>query len=806
MVPLQDDSIATPAPKVRVQEQSVSESMTKITEQETAVTKKDFFENVSSLTLENMLPYQTPYVENKLSFFGYFMFFPQDKFCFICGEFHGEDCYLGTESQWVNSQREDRQPTLVYKRLSSNDKELPRPKVIVTPLSKFSTTFTIPSDGQHCQSCCRFSEVTGDELNLVSVILGTLSGRMYSSVLKRTTKKTATDAAVLLCPECLRYHHVDPKQKKNRWADAWPSVFWSLIQRFEDERGWQWIPERWRHWWFEQAKRANNNLKYISIGSPTPFFKDRTKDLLSFKIATSNKADPIGYVRALNKFPYACVRCPWGCKCFLEECGQLSYVHPMVLFLFDTPECIGLEKDQHESVGISQKEKSFTSMNGICPDWLEEKSLVSVPGKETCWRISPSLVVDDSSGPSVLTCKAHDRGSELFVVHTPNNPFVGALPSLYPPQLSPCTIIPRVVHPAKPGFAACTFQMYKILGSFAGLSSFSATTLRRYDIGSSLLHLGEAAALLHRNDVLPLLEDDLRSGKVTREVAAEIYRRAESLNAVVSKSLIRSSLMHSNFQSAYDVLKLRQAMSKEQVIQLKNATIKKIPAPWPFELRPPQVCDQFGNSLRRFGIPAGSANRLQLLLLLSLVDLFPEIYSAVADPQHVFAVDDWKGFFLTYVRKHFFGRSGKRTRKNPFSFRLTDKKMSDVLNFDDDEPPQSWFSFLNLPPLIVSPFERTSKKIHFEKVVDFLCNQDIAPKVLIFHQNSLTHKAVLPGVIGQNQRTYELCFFTLHRGDNEFVFCYRRGSPHFSKWSVANENLFSQHVQEDYPFFCKKWV
>ena len=126
-----------------------------------------------------------------------------------------------------------------------------------------------------------------------------------------------------------------------------------------------------------------------------------------------------------------------------------------------------------------------------------------------------TLFLEDET-PVVLTCREHNDGEELYILHTCRVPF-HICPAAHADQLSHCVVQSRLVKPMKASKYSTEFQMHEQKGTFNGIDTFSVTQFGKFNISSRLLAVSEARSIKNRPDINALL-NQLVSEKVCLHV------------------------------------------------------------------------------------------------------------------------------------------------------------------------------------------------------------------------------------------------------------------------------------------------
>ena len=164
------------------------------------------------------------------------------------------------------------------------------------------------------------------------------------------------------------------------------------------------MPKKWRQWWITSLiEKFPNVYRGISFNHPTAIFEDITLDIQDWNqsINTYMLSD---LAIACNKHLLPTVMCPWGCSEFIHKCGNIPFDIVYQRYLHRC--CIKLI---HHS---KLYENALTSRE----DFIKENKDCSLFNNH--WMIKPSIAFVRNKGPFVLTCRNHDKGCKLFMIHT----------------------------------------------------------------------------------------------------------------------------------------------------------------------------------------------------------------------------------------------------------------------------------------------------------------------------------------------------------------------------------------------------
>ena len=137
--------------------------------------------------------------------------------------------------------------------------------------------------------------------------------------------------------------------------------------------------------------------------------------------------------------------CPWGC---FEFQHKVAYVPLDMAFQKYLPRChLKLINSPNLLQFVVSARKDYIRGEGDEDHWHFN------PEKE----ILPSISMVNGMGPCVLTCKDHNHGSKLHMIHPCR--LKHNLASKIPDQLCQAVIRPRVVKPVQVSTYCSSFQM-----------------------------------------------------------------------------------------------------------------------------------------------------------------------------------------------------------------------------------------------------------------------------------------------------------------------------------------------------------
>ena len=92
----------------------------------------------------------------------------------------------------------------------------------------------------------------------------------------------------------------------------------------------------------------------------------------------------------------------------------------------------------------------------------------------------PSIAYFDNEGPFVLTCKEHDGGTKLYMIHPCR--WKHNLSAKCSDQIGQAVINPRIIKPIQAAKYTTSFEMYCQSGSFSGINTCTNSSHGNYNI------------------------------------------------------------------------------------------------------------------------------------------------------------------------------------------------------------------------------------------------------------------------------------------------------------------------------------
>ncbi|CAG0909833.1 unnamed protein product, partial [Cyprideis torosa] len=189
--------------------------------------------------------------------------------------------------------------------------------------------------------------------------------------------------------------------------------------------------------------------KHVPHQSSEPVFSDKTHILQDFN--ENILRSPGGFRKSLNKYCFPDVKCPLGCWAFPDYCQMVQFHHFLAYH-----------------TGFNFPGSNAKLFNSARPDWPNPKRQYME------WTITPSLVMDEVNGLSVLVCKDHttkELKSKFF--HIPQNPlFEDNADIISPEYMAPVAIIPTIARGGRIGDYTSSTPVVKSIGGYFGMSTF----------------------------------------------------------------------------------------------------------------------------------------------------------------------------------------------------------------------------------------------------------------------------------------------------------------------------------------------
>lgn len=291
------------------------------------------------------------------------------------------------------------------------------------------------------------------------------------------------------------------------------------------------------------------------------------------------------------------------------------------------------------------------------------------------WLVMPSIAFVKNKGPLILTCRDHNKGSNLFMIHPCRQP-LHILPPKDSDQLAHAVIQSRLIKPLKSSAFSNQFQMHEQRGTFNGLDSFGLTNWRKFNLTSKLLAEAEARSLANRPDTNSLLTQLVNEHVIGESIANS--RRIEAID--MTRNIDFYPFHRSATYVPLDIAMSfqRDTMEKEIEAVLDDReddepdVIRKFKKCWPTHIYPCQTNDIFG--ARFASIPkffAKSNNEIQEADVImtwtvsALMTRIDKLWQLVTECD--LRRSRWHGWLLVHLTaKCFKNMARKQDTKDPF--------------------------------------------------------------------------------------------------------------------------------------------
>lgn len=392
-----------------------------------------------------------------------------------------------------------RRRTSVLKTSSSKEKQYSDVSD-VSSISSSDSSFVFVTENNNedegtlfCHNCHRIQNDSDDyyslEYHLISsdVIMGR---RNYCFL----TKTYANEREVYfnVCSQC-KSHLTERKidiAHQSKYVFA--AFMWKILSddsmhsRLPGSFLWMLVPQEWRPWWFDMIVMLFPGVfNGITLYSPAPIIMDRTKDINDWKESISKYE--LSLLRdSCNKYLIPNVLCPFGCSEYIHRTGSLSFEGVLQRYLqvcdLHLRDITGFYKS------LSAREDYFRRSI-----YEYDALLFNID-----WRVLPSVAFINGV-PSFLTCRFHDGGSNLKMVHVCR--WKHCLPCKSSDQLAQAVVQPNSLRPMRTALFSNRFQMYEQRYSAKGVESINVSTRANFSHNSILLSESEARSLYNRTDI-----------------------------------------------------------------------------------------------------------------------------------------------------------------------------------------------------------------------------------------------------------------------------------------------------------------
>ena len=327
----------------------------------------------------------------------------------------------------------------------------------------------------------------------------------YSKVglVNRKFGRKLENEVVHLCCSCYNYCTAP----KVDWQMAWPAVFFTLLSDTSKPEAClvaicSLLPLEIRQHWlgvitlFPICIQGVLNRPRI-LGTCTV---DGTRRLKRFEqlMRTMRQKE---MAEALDLEPYPNIRCPFGCWTFIEDPGYIPAQHFINLI---------------DKTFSSFQASAFKKLRGARLDFLRPLMCLET------FLVAATVRLHKKEGLVVQTCSAHDRGCAVQFLHPPRHPELGRIPTLFEERLAIASPSLSCVSSLKTNYASHTYQLFRSVGSYSGMSIVSLRRKRRWNITSNRLFQAEGTAMFFRSDIPILIRQWVAQGKLIEDVATDL--------------------------------------------------------------------------------------------------------------------------------------------------------------------------------------------------------------------------------------------------------------------------------------------
>ena len=343
----------------------------------------------------------------------------------------------------------------------------------------FTPTFSTTSHVT-CDSCSR-SPTVHYPFN-VTLITSGIRNRKYGKKLNSSAN---------LCQLCVAY----VTKSDFSWSTAWPSVIYAFLNRSQSPLLFL-LPTSIINMWAHCLPALQHIVD-------EPVFRDRTFALQDFTSLIGSRTSH-GYIAAMNSYCTPDIRCFCGASEFLERTGRVDFAH----FL-----------NYLDSAYISGSASWLKNLRCMRDDYTSKLDS-TLP-----FAFRPAVVVSASAGLQILTCRIHDGGSNLQLIHVARNPTCGNLCHASENRLAPLVPSLREATPLKVGSYSHTFTMTRLIGGHKGVSSLVLHKQRCFNVKSDfLLPSKEYLIVHHRLDARELLSSIQQEDHLDDEFLESLYQ------------------------------------------------------------------------------------------------------------------------------------------------------------------------------------------------------------------------------------------------------------------------------------------
>ncbi|CAG0884479.1 unnamed protein product [Cyprideis torosa] len=339
------------------------------------------------------------------------------------------------------------------------------------------------------------------------------------------------------CDCCLRHStaRINIKvTRQERQFKAWSAILYSMMTSSTNEyetvrhKIWNLLSSELQDMWSAIEGQVPHE-------SNCPVFADATYDLQDFN--ANILRSPGGFTNSLDTHCFPTVKCALGCWIFPDYCQNIQFHHFLAY-----------------RTGFNFPGSKPELFNSARPDWPNP------PRRYFEWTVSPTLVMDELNGLSVLVCKDHttnDLKSRFF--HIPINPFYEDDMKQAPQFLAPAAITPTIARGGRIGQYTSSTPVVKSIGGYFGLSTFHIgenQDMYEYDEKHMMM---ECLAAENREEIRNTFLNNLGI-EVYKNHMRQYNRKCEKLpplSDTVAKSCVRD---HGAFRSSQHSIEIQNTL------------------------------------------------------------------------------------------------------------------------------------------------------------------------------------------------------------------------------------------------------
>eukprot|EP00978_Attheya_sp_CCMP212_P012164 scaffold30233_cov25-Attheya_sp.AAC.2 len=380
-----------------------------------------------------------------------------------------------------------------------------------------------------CENCHRCDVLIGRSLEMVRVLKTSLKRRRKNQY-KFWMMDCGSASEISLCRECVLFC-CSGNTKESEWNVMWPSYVWGSIllnrqlwQHCGQSTIWSLFPEDWRAWWRQSIEEKCDYVILSNLEDIHPIWDDVTIESQQYDKVMKEKK--IGAMKKMVvKYCVYNIRCPWGCLAHMRSCDHGFVPLDQLLRHYF---CTGMSSPLPviSSTDLKLRQGIKDMVKGARLDYFSFNDCLV---RNKSFPIRRCLVVNKERGACVMTCKLHDGGDHLSYIHSAVNPVTRNLPCFYSDQLSPAVMVPRSTRTVKNHSHNFGFELRRCEGGFDGVDSSFIVQRGRFDFTSVIADKNELLTVYCREDIRTTLDDIVRRGFLSSQLANLLCRRSHEL-------------------------------------------------------------------------------------------------------------------------------------------------------------------------------------------------------------------------------------------------------------------------------------